>query len=262
MYLIGDYRLITILIPWLSKSLAQLMRRNMLFSRSKRSKRKSDFERYKKLRNRVTTTKRCQNRFFRQINPRDTEKFWKSVKYLNKNQSPVPIFSQGNTLACTDSEKADMLGNYFSSCFNLAISPLTIEDHGAVPCNNIPEVYLCSVVWIYHSLSTLDTSKTTGPDKISAHMLKATARCIAPSVTVLMNLSLQTGNVPTEWKKSLIVPIPKSSTATTPNDYRPISLLSILSEVLEQHVHHIISDHLHVMHPLSNSQWPGKSTHY
>ena len=78
-----------------------------------------------------------------------------------------------------------------------------------------------------------------------------------------MNLSLQTGTVPTEWKKSLIVPIPKSSTATTANDYQPISLLSILSKVLKQHVHHIILDHLHIMHPLSNSQWgfqPGKST--
>ena len=50
---------------------------------------------------------------------------------------------------------------------------------------------------------------------------------------------------------------------TTPNYYRPISLLSILSKVLEQHVHHIISNHLRIMHPLSNSQWgfqPGKST--
>ena len=159
-----------------------------------------------------------------------------------------------------------MLGNYFSSCFNQAVPPLTPEDHSmyvAVPCNNIPEVYLCSINEIYHSLSTLNTSKATGPNKISAHMLKATARCIAPSVTVLMNLSLQTGTVPTKWKKSLIVPIPKSSTATTPNDYRAISVLSILSKVLERHVHHIISDHLHVMHPLSNSQWdfrPGKST--
>ena len=74
---------------------------------------------------------------------------------------------------------------------------------------------------------------------------------------------MQSGTVPTEWKKSLIVPIPKSSTATTANDYQPISLLSILSKVLKQHVHHIILDHLHIMHPLSNSQWgfqPGKST--
>ena len=56
--------------------------------------------------------------------------------------------------------------------------------------------------------------------------ISATARSIAPSVTVLMNLIVthQTGTLPTEWKKSLIVPRPKSSTATTPNDYRPISL--------------------------------------
>ena len=39
-----------------------------------------------------------------------------------------------------------------------------------------------------------------------------------------MNLSLQTGTIPTEWKKSLIVPVPKTSSATTPNDYRPIDL--------------------------------------
>ena len=91
----------------------------MLFSCSKRSKKKSDFERYKKLRNRVTTQLRgAKTSFFSQINPHDTKKFWKSVKYLNKNQSSIPVLSQGNTLACTDSEKADMLGNDFSSCFN------------------------------------------------------------------------------------------------------------------------------------------------
>ena len=107
------------------------------------------FERYKKLCNRVTTQSRsAKTSFFRQINPCDTKKFWKSVKYLNKNQSCIPVLSQGNTLACTDSEKADMLGNYFSSCFNQAVPPLTPGDHSmydAVPCNNTPEVYLCSV---------------------------------------------------------------------------------------------------------------------
>ena len=41
---------------------------------------------------------------------------------------------------------------------------------------------------------TLD--KATGPVNISAHMLKATAGVIAPSVTALMNLSLQTSTIP------------------------------------------------------------------
>ena len=54
--------------------------------------------------------------------------------------------------------------------------------------------------------------------------------------------------------------IPKSSSATTPNDYQPISLLSILSKVLEWDVHHTISDLLHNMDPISNSQSMGFST--
>jgi len=57
--------------------------------------------------------------------------------------------------------------------------------------------------------------------------------------------------------------IPKKSPATTPNSYRPISLLSIVSKVLEHHVHTLVMEHLHDQHPLSKSQWgfqPGKST--
>ena len=73
----------------------------------------------------------------------------------------------------------------------------------------------------------------------------------------------KTGCIPTGWKQSMIVPIPKNSPANSPKDYQPISLLGILSKVLERHVHNIISQHLAQHHPLSNSQWgfqSGKST--
>ncbi len=59
------------------------------------------------------------------------------------------------------------------------------------------------------------------------------------------------------------MPIPKTSPATTPNSYRSVSLLSVLSKVLERHVHTVITDHLQTFHPLAESQWgflPGKST--
>ena len=149
-----------------------------------------------------------------------------------------------------------MLGDHFSSCFNQAMPPLSPVEHprNDTELHNTPEDFLCCVEEIYNYLSTLDTSKATGPDGISARMLKETANTIAPSVTALLNLSLHSGSVPSQWKKSLIVPIPKTSSATTPNDYRPISLLSILSKVLERH---IISNQLHQVHPISNSQWNG-----
>ena len=59
------------------------------------------------------------------------------------------------------------------------------------------------------------------------------------------------------------MPIPKKSSATKASTIRPISLLSIVSKVLERHVHTLIMDHLHNHHPLSEFQWgfqPGKST--
>ena len=73
-------------LPWLSKNLVQLMRkRNMLFSHAKRTKQKSDFEKYKRIRNMVVSQLRAaKSRFFKTTNPRNAKKFWKAVKYLNK----------------------------------------------------------------------------------------------------------------------------------------------------------------------------------
>ena len=117
---------------------------------------------------------------------------------------------------------------------------------------------------VYRLLSTLDVTKANGPDEISARMLKHTATSITPSITNLFNLSLRTGHIPSEWKQFLVVPIPKSNNNKgSPTNYRPISLLSVLSKLLERHVHKILTEHLCTHHPLSNSQWgfsAGKST--
>ena len=63
------------------------------------------------------------------------------------------------------------------------------------------------------------------------------------------------------WKKSAIVPIPNASDMSTPSaNYRPISLLLLLSKLLERH---LIIQHLQVHKILSASQWgflEGRST--
>ena len=61
-----------------------------------------------------------------------------------------------------------------------------------------------------------------------------------------------------------MVPIPKVQPAPkSPDSYRPISLLSILSKLLEKHVYKLIANHLHMNGVLSDSQWgfrTGQST--
>ena len=93
-------------------------------------------------------------------------------------------------------------------------------------------------------------------------MLKFTATSIAPSLAKLFNISIKLGHFPTCWKTS-VVPIPKSSQHNEAANYRPISLLSVVSKLLERHIHQVITIHLNENRTLSNMQWgfqSGKST--
>jgi len=67
-------------------------------------------------------------------------------------------------------------------------------------------------------------------------MLKATAAAITPVMTKLFNSSISTGSFPQAAKSSVVVPVPKSTDHTLPSNYWPISLLAILSKVLEKYI--------------------------
>ena len=84
----------------------------------------------------------------------------------------------------------------------------------------------CSEQEVYKLLTNLDYKKASGRDGISARLLKGTAISIAPILTTLFDRSIQTGKLPSAWKASNIVPIPKGSISEEPSNYRPISLLS------------------------------------
>ena len=108
--------------------------------------------------------------------------------------------------------------------------------------NTCSEDLLCTVGEVTEMLKLLDVSKSSGPDGISARMLKQQPTSIAPSITALFNLSLQCNKPPREWKKFHVVPIPKrKSNVPTPANFRPISLLPILSKMLEKHFYRLIS---------------------
>ena len=105
-------------------------------------------------------------------------------------------------------------------------------------------------------LKNINASKATGPDGISARMLKETASAIAPSLTILFNCSISQRCFPACWKLANVVPIPKSiSQKTSPSGYRPISLLPIVSKIFEKHIHLFISDYLAEYHPIACNQW-------
>ena len=88
-------------------------------------------------------------------------------------------------------------------------------------------------------------------------------RQICEPLSVLFNKSLSTGVVPCDWKISAITPILKSGDPSLVNNYRPISLLSLTSKLLERIVHEALLIHVLKHNYISEKQFgfrPGSST--
>ena len=109
-----------------------------------------------------------------------------------------------------------------------------------------------SVEEVVNNLLNLDVTKAHGPDGIHPRLLKECSEQIGPSLCALFNHSLNCGRVPIEWKAANITPVHKESKEVAEN-FRPISLLSIVIKILERsvcsklynHISHLIADEQH-----------------
>ncbi|CAB3977575.1 Hypothetical predicted protein [Paramuricea clavata] len=117
--------------------------------------------------------------------------------------------------------------------------------HNVVEFNNIQIKHLLgyffkvspiSVDSVASTLRGLKACKATGLDKIPAKILKLSANIIAPSLTFIFNLSLATSVYIDEWKRARVTPIFKSGDKRQCDNYRPISILPVVSKAFEKEV--------------------------
>ena len=110
--------------------------------------------------------------------------------------------------------------------------------------------------FVLNSLRHLPTGKAVGClDGLSGYFLKLSAPSIASSLTTVFNLSLSSGSFPDLWKKAKVSPLFKEGSLFDRSNYRPISVLAILSKILERHVHISFYNFLTENDLLSDSQF-------
>ena len=80
----------------------------------------------------------------------------------------------------------------------------------------------------------LDPSKASGPDGLKGKVLKTCAYQLSQVFTRLFQLFLDSCFVPRLWKLSHIIPVPKKRNPNQLNDYRPVSLTSIIAKCMER----------------------------
>ena len=96
--------------------------------------------------------------------------------------------------------------------------------------------------YVKELLLCLKVDKSPGPDQLHPRVLKELANELAKPLTLLFQMSLDHGKVPIQWKLANVTPIYKKGTKSSPANYRPVSLTSIVCKLLEKVVaKHILS---------------------
>ena len=105
-----------------------------------------------------------------------------------------------------------------------------------VPHNTKFKIPFINILSLTTAIKSLDTSKATGFDGLSPKILKLSADAVAPSLANIINLSIQEGQFPDILKVAKIFPNHKNVAKHDPSSYRPLSILPVISKVIERHI--------------------------
>jgi hypothetical protein len=243
--------------PWFDSELLELIQeRDKTLYKYKKSNRCDQelYIQYKKLRNKVQyKTKKARESYFSskvEEQKNTPKKLWQTLKSLGTSNTGSTKTSKiglkiGDEI-CFDKQKvAEKFNSFFTTVASTLVEKLPPRPNifGETFINNfykhkvaenefglsaVNEELICS------HLKKICISKATGLDKLPARFIKDAADVIAPCITHIVNLSINLGDVPKELKTARVVPLFKKNDKTEAGNYRPVSILSIISKIMER----------------------------
>ena len=234
--------------PWINTEIKRLIRRKRrAYLKARGTNKKRDRDRYKKLQQQTQwEIRRAHQNYMKDIISESLtekpKKFWSYLKSKGQESSGVaPLRNNQGFLKSDNQSKANILNAQFSSVF-------TREDNNTTPYMGESKIPTMADIEIspngVHKLLThQNVNKAPGPDKLPTKILKLAATEISPALTKLFQISLNTGEVPRDWKEANIVPLFKKGDTHKAANYRPVSLTSITCKILEHIIHSNIMKH-------------------
>ena len=101
-----------------------------------------------------------------------------------------------------------------------------------------------TTIEVYKIVKSINVCKSSGLTNISSFVLKEVFLILIEQVTYMFKLAISSPIFPSDWKKALVIPIPKTRNLTKVQNYRPIFLLPLPGKLLEKLVHSQLSEYL------------------
>jgi hypothetical protein len=188
--------------------------------------------------------------------------FWSYVNQRLTNNKTIKSILLNNRELVDQSLIANAFNSYFASNFSPSLGVNLPTNPSLGSLNNLAS-FSISMRDLVKILQGLPSKTTTDNDGLSYYILKSGGSTLASFLLDLFSCSLHSGQIPSAWKKAVVTPIHKDGPKNLVSNYRPISVTSCCSRILERIIRNQLADFLSYNDLIGNSQHGfqrGKST--
>ena len=236
--------------PWYTKGIKiSVNTRDRLHRKALRTNRVEDDKKYKKYRNLLSRIiKISRDKYDAELIEKyeqDKRRVWQQINRMTNRKSrkrtTVNLLINSNGKEIRDqTEISDILNNHFNTIGSKMASKFdkpTTKD----PLRHITRSPLCSIYFLFATseeisklINEIEVKKATGPDGISAYLVKMSRDVLAPALEKIFRKCIRDSTFPKLMKIAEIIPLHKGDAKTNSTNYRPISLLPIFGKLLEK----------------------------
>ena len=243
-------------LPYMNSELRKAINvKAMLRRKYNRSKTNASWNKYRLQRNRVANLKRkSMNKYFKlkceNVKISNGREFWKCISpfFSNKanNSNNISLNVDGNML-CNRNDVCNAFNDFFINVPGSSELCTTVDDAISMYENNASvqsirnsrdqgssfSFHLVTSDQVELKLKNLKSNKAPGHDQIPAKLLKKGATVLSAPLADIVNACIDESVFPQDYKHAEVRPIYKKNDPLNMNNYRPVSVLTGLSKVVE-----------------------------
>ena len=178
--------------------------------------------------------------------------FYKFINKKMKKRVTIELLKGEHGIIDDPKNMAELLNNKFQQVFTKESrfeKPLIKRDVRQMKVIRVTETEILELI------KELDDEKAMGPDEVSGKILKECKEELVRPIHDIIKCSIESGEVPAEWKKAEVIPIYKNGNKEEPLNYRPVSLTSIVCKICESVIKKYWLKFLEDHKLISNSQF-------